>query len=587
MDYKWDLTRIFKDENDYNDSIKRVNELLERIPSYKGRILENENTLLELLDLDTKIDKLLSKIYVYSYLGFYDNMGDVKFQQYKESASSLMVKASSIKSFIVPEILSSEFTLIEEYISKNNKLELYRNTLEKLFRDKPHILSEAEEKILSDLGEIMDIPSDAYDAINNIDVSFGKIKDENNNSVELTSSNYSVFLSSKNEKVRKSAFKKKHEYYKNHINTISSLYIGQVKSDVFYSKTRKFNSVLEANLFSDNIDKKLYKSLIKATNKNTKYLKEYYKLKANSLERKLHMYDLYVNTSKVPEKKISYEEAIKIINEALKPLGEDYLNKFNYLVENRCVDVYPKDKKRSGAYQWGTYGVLPYVSLNYENNIDSVSTFAHEMGHAMHTYYSDTNQDFLYASYPIFLAEIASTVNEVLFSNYLIKNAENKDEKEYHLIDFLDKFKATVYRQVMFAEYEDIIHEKYENGESLTKDLLCETYYKLNKNHFSPAVVVDKDIQYEWSRIPHFYTSYYVYKYATGFISALIIADKIENDETFKDKYIKFLSSGNTKYPLELLNDLGIDMTDEKVLNKAFDLFNEKLELLKNIESGV
>lgn len=587
MDYKWDLTRIFKDENDYNNSIKRVNEILERIPEYKGRILENENTLFEILELDTEMDKLLSKIYVYSYLGFYDNMADVKFQQYKESASSLMVKASSVTSFMIPEILSSEFTLIEEYISKNNKLELYRKVLEKIFRDKPHVLSEKEEKILSDLGEIMDIPSDAYDAINNIDVSFGKIKDEEGKNVELTSSNYVLFLSSKNEKVRKAAFKKKHEYYKNHINTISSLYIGQVKSDVFYSKTRKFNSVLEANLFSDNIDKKLYKSLIKATNKNTKYLKEYYKLKAKSLGRKLHMYDLYVNTSKVPEKVIPYEDAIKIINEALKPLGEDYLNKFNYLVENRCIDVYPKDKKRSGAYQWGTYGVLPYVSLNYENNIDSVSTFAHEMGHAMHTYYSDTNQDFLYASYPIFLAEIASTVNEVLLSNYLIKNAENKEEKEYHLIDFLDKFKATVYRQVMFAEYEDIIHEKYENGESLTKDLLCETYYKLNKNHFSPAVTVDKDIQYEWSRIPHFYTSYYVYKYATGFISALIIADKIENDETFKDKYIKFLSSGNTKYPLELLKDLGIDMTDEKVLNKAFDLFNEKLELLKNIESGV
>lgn len=587
MDYKWDLTRIFKDENDYNNSIKRVNEILERIPEYKGRILENENTFFEILELDTEMDKLLSKIYVYSYLGFYDNMADVKFQQYKESASSLMVKASSITSFMIPEILSSEFTLIEEYISKNNKLELYRKVLEKIFRDKPHVLSEKEEKILSDLGEIMDIPSDAYDAINNIDVSFGKIKDEEGKNVELTSSNYVLFLSSKNEKVRKAAFKKKHEYYKNHINTISSLYIGQVKSDVFYSKTRKFNSVLEANLFSDNIDKKLYKSLIKATNKNSKYLKEYYKLKAKSLGRKLHMYDLYVNTSKVPEKVIPYEDAIKIINEALKPLGEDYLNKFNYLVENRCIDVYPKDKKRSGAYQWGTYGVLPYVSLNYENNIDSVSTFAHEMGHAMHTYYSDTNQDFLYASYPIFLAEIASTVNEVLLSNYLIKNAENKEEKEYHLIDFLDKFKATVYRQVMFAEYEDIIHEKYEKGESLTKDLLCETYYKLNKNHFSPAVTVDKDIQYEWSRIPHFYTSYYVYKYATGFISALIIADKIENDETFKDKYIKFLSSGNTKYPLELLKDLGIDMTDEKVLNKAFDLFNEKLELLKNIESGV
>lgn len=586
MDYKWDLTRIFKDENDYNNSISEVENLLEKIPSFKGRILENENTLFELLELETNIDKLLSKIYVYSYLGFYDNMGDVKFQEYKEKASSLMVKAGSVTSFIVPEVLSSEYGVIEEYIEKNKNLELYRYSLEKIFREKKHILSEKEEKILSDLGEIMDIPSDAYDAINNIDVSFGKIKDENGNSVELTSSNYVLFLSSKDEKVRKSAFKKKHEYYRKHINTISSLYIGQVKSDVFYSKTRKFNSVLEANLFSDNIDSKLYKNLIKITNKNTKYLKEYYRLKGKSIGKKIHMYDLYLNTSKVPEKKVSYEESIKIINDALKPLGEDYLNKFNYLVNNRCVDVYPKDKKRSGAYQWGTYGVLPYVSLNYENNIDSVSTFAHEMGHAMHTYYSDLNQDFIYASYPIFLAEIASTVNEVLLSNYFIKNAENNDEKEYHLIDFLDKFKATVYRQVMFAEFEDIIHEKYEKGEALTKDLLCEVYYKLNKNHFSGAVSVDKDIQYEWARIPHFYTSYYVYKYATGFISALIIADKLENESDFRYKYIKFLSSGNTKYPLELLNDLGIDITSEEVLNKAFELFNEKLELLKNIESG-
>ncbi len=586
MNYKWDLTRIFKDENEYNNSISEVEVLLDKILSFKGRILENENTLLELLELETNVDKLLSKIYVYSYLGFYDNMGDVKFQEYKEKASSLMVKAGSVTSFIVPEVLSSEYSVIESYIEKNKDLELYRYSLEKIFREKKHILSEKEEKILSDLGEIMDIPSDAYDAINNIDVSFGKIKDENGNNVELTSSNYVLFLSSKDEKVRKSAFKKKHEYYKNHINTISSLYIGQVKSDVFYSKTRKFNSVLEANLFSDNIDSRLYKNLIKITNKNTKYLKEYYRLKGQSIGKKIHMYDLYLNTSKVPEKKVSYEESINIINDALKPLGEDYLNKFNYLVNNRCVDVYPKDKKRSGAYQWGTYGVLPYVSLNYENNVDSVSTFAHEMGHAMHTYYSDLNQDFIYASYPIFLAEIASTVNEVLLSNYFIKNAETNDEKEYHLIDFLDKFKATVYRQVMFAEFEDIIHEKYENGEALTKDLLCEVYYKLNKNHFGGAVCVDKDIQYEWARIPHFYTSYYVYKYATGFISALIIADKLENESGFRDKYIKFLSSGNTKYPLELLSDLGIDITDEKVLNKAFELFNEKLELLKKIESG-
>lgn len=586
MDYKWDLTRIFKDENDYNNCINNINDIVCKIGSYKGRILENENVLFELLELETNLSKLVNKLYVYSYLGFYDNMGDVKFQQYKESASSIAAKVSSATSFIVPEILSSDFSLIEDYINKNSKLELYRRSLEIIFREKSHILSDKEEKILSDLGEVTDVMSDAYDSINDIDSYYGKIKNEEGENVELTSSNYSLFLTSKNDSVRKSAFKKKHDYYKKHINTISSLYIGQVKSDVFYSKTRKFNSVLEANLFSDNVDTKLYKNLIKITNKNTKYLKDYYKFKGECLGRKLHMYDLYLNTSKVPEKMVSYEESIKIINDALKPLGEEYLEKFNYLVSNRCVDVYPKDKKRSGAYQWGTYGVLPYVSLNYENNIDSVSTFAHEMGHAMHTYYSNENQDYLYAGYPIFLAEIASTVNEVLLSNYLIKNACNNDEKEYHLIDFLDKFKATVYRQVMFAEFEDIIHEKYESGESLTKDLLCEVYYRLNKNHFSPSVVVDKDIQYEWARIPHFYTSYYVYKYATGFISALVIADRLENEDGFKDKYIKFLSSGNIKYPLELLNDLGIDITDEKVLSRAFELFNEKLELLKKIGSG-
>lgn len=586
MNYKWDLTRMFKDEKEYKDTIDKVNKKLDEIIKYKGRILEDENTLYELLELDNDIDFLVSRLYVYAYLSFYDNMADVKFQQYKEECNSLYIKSASVRSFITPELLECDFSLIEDYISKNKKLEKYKVSLERMFRNKPHILSEKEEKILSDVSEIMSTPDDAFSALNNVDVKFGKIKDENGEKVELTSSNYTKFLSSKCERVRKEAFKKKHAFYKNHINTLSSLYIGQIKNDVFYSRTRKYNSVLEANLFSDNIDPKLYKTLIKITNKNTKYLKEYYKIKSSSIGKKMHMYDTYLNTSKVVEKNIKYEDAINLVNEALKPLGEDYLEKFNYLVNNRCVDVFPKDKKRSGAYQWGSYKVLPYVSLNYENNMDSVSTFAHEMGHAMHTYYSDENQDFLYAAYPIFLAEIASTVNEVLLSEYLLKNATDKDEKIYYIIEFLDKFKATVYRQVMFAEFEDIVHTYYENGNSLTKEYLCDTYLKLVKHHFSPSVIIDKDIQYEWSRIPHFYSSYYVYKYATGFISALIIADRLLNDSTFKEKYIKFLSSGGSKYPLELLKDIDIDLTDEKVINKAFELFNDKVSMLKDLESG-
>ncbi len=582
--YNWDLTRMFKSEKEYKESINEVNKLLEDIIKYKGKILDSDNNLLNVLILDEKIDLLIERLYVYSHLGYYENMGDELFQKRKEEILSLVNKSSSITSFITPELLSSSFDTVKSLISKNKKLEKYSLMLERTFRYKEHVLSESEEKLLSDMSDIMRVPRTTYDAINNIDIKLGKIRDEEGKKVELTSSNFSTFLSSRDRRVRKDAFNTEYKYYIDHINTISSLYIGEVKANAFISKVRKYNSILEMALFSDDVDVSLYKSLINATNRNTKYLKEFYKLKSKMLGYKLHMYDLYVNTSSMPDKKIPYEEGVKIVNEALKPLGEEYLERFNYLLNNRCVDVYPKDKKRSGAYQWGSYGVLPYVSLNYENDIDSVSTLAHEMGHAMHTYYSNENQDYLYAGYPIFLAEIASTVNEVLLSEFLINNTTNCSEKEYYLIEFLDKFKATVYRQAMFAEFEQIVHEKYEKGESLTKDLLCDIYYKLNKNHFSPVVKVDDSIKYEWARIPHFYTSFYVYKYATGFISAMIIADNLLHDKDFKDKYIKFLSSGNTKYPLDLLKEIGIDLTDEKVLNRAFEIFNEKVEMLKNIE---
>ncbi len=586
MNYNWDLTRMFKNDEEYNNAINEINKMLKEVSSYKGRILENENTLYNLLELTINIEMILSKVYVYSYLGFYDNMSDIKFQQYKEKSSTLNVEINKVESFIEPELLSHDFSLIEEYISKNKKLEKYRLYLTKIFRYKPHVLSEKEEKLLNSVSDLFDTSENAFSNLTNVDVDFGKIKNEDGKLVKLTSSNYNVFLSSKNESIRKSAFKKVYKFYKNHINTISALYIGNIKNDVFYCKTKKYNSSLEGSLFRDNIDSKLYKTLIKITNDNTKYLKEYYNIKSKVVGKKLHMYDTYLNISKCPDKKIKYEKAIEIINKALKPLGEDYLNKFNYLLNNRCVDVYPKDKKRSGAYQWGSYKILPYVSLNYENNMDSVSTLAHEMGHAMHTYFSDLNQDFIYASYPIFLAEIASTVNEILLSEYLLNNTNDKDEKIYYIVEFLDKFKATVYRQVMFAEFEDIVHEYYEEGNALTKDYLCNTYLNLVKNQFNPAVIIDKDIMYEWARIPHFYNSYYVYKYATGFISALIIVDKLLNDNTFKDKYINFLSSGNIKYPLDLLKDLDIDLTDEKTINRAFELFKEKVSMLNTLESG-
>lgn len=584
--YKWDLTKLFKSDDEFNNSIKEVEELLKEIVKYKGKIFESSTTLLEFLKLDTKIDILTERIYIYAYLGHYDNMASEEYLQKKEKANKIMNDSSSVRSFVTPEILSNDYEDVQKLLSENKELESYKFAFEKLFRRKEHTLSEKEELLLSKVSELYSVPKDAFNALNNVDIKLGNIKDEEGKIVELTSSNYGKFITSKNRNVRKNAFKKDNKYYGDHINTLSELYIGKVKTNSFISKIRNYNSILEMYLFSDKISTSLYETLIKITSKNTKYLKEYYKLKGKELGYKPHLYDTYVNTSVMPKKDIPYEEGIKIVNDALKVLGSDYLNEFNRLLNNNVVDVYPKKAKRSGAFEWATYGVEPYVSLNYENDIDSVSTLAHEMGHAMHSYYSNKNQDYINADYPIFLAEIASTVNEVLLSNYLIKNSKNKDEIIYYLVEFLDKFKGTVYRQTMFAEFEDIIHKKYENKEVITKELLCSTYYDLNKKYFGSSVVVDKDIEYEWSKIPHFYSSFYVYKYATGFISALLIADKLENDKTFKDKYIEFLSSGCSNYPQELLNKLGIDLSSEDVLDKAFQLFNDKVKLLSEYMNG-
>ena len=586
MDNNWDLTKIFKNNKEYNECKKEVNNITESILKYKGHIMDNSNNLYELLELDSKCDYLIEKMYVYSFLGYYDDMSNKDFINYKEEVLSLINNVSEKTSFIRPELLSSSFDKVLSFIKENNKLEKYKLSLERVFRYKKYTLSDKEERIISMSSDLLRLPDEAYSILNNVDVKFDNIKDEKGSIVPLTQSNYSVFLVSKNAKVRKNAFNKMYKFYKEHINTLSSLYIGNIKNNEFIRKVRGYDSVLSMHLYPDEISEILYNNLISITNENIKLLKDFYKYKTKKMGYKLHMYDLYVNTSKMIDKKIEYKDAIKIVNNALKPLGEDYLKKFNHLLNNRCVDVYSHKNKRSGAYEWGVYGIEPYVSLNYENNINSVSTLIHEMGHAMHTYLSDENQDYLYAGYPIFLAEIASTVNEVLLSEYLINNTDDKDEKIYYLVEFLDKFKATVYRQVMFSEFENTVHNYYEKGIALNVDVLNNLYLDLNKKHFAPVVKVDDDIKYEWARIPHFYTSFYVYKYATGFISALLIANKLLHEDNFKEKYIKFLSSGHIKSPLVLLKELGIDLEQEDTLRGAFDIFKEKLDLLKSLENG-
>ena len=580
--YKWDLSKIFKDEKEFYDAINKIKINLNKLSKYKGHILDSKNSLYEFYTLDDETGLLCDRVYVYSYLGYYDNTSDVKFQEYKEKATSIVHKYSTIVSFVIPELQSKEYEYVLKLIDGDSRFDKYRFSLENIYRFKKHVLSSEEEKLLSEVSNVFSSSHDAFVALNNTDVTFDNIKDENNKSVKLTSSNYSKYITSKDERVRKNAFSSLIKFYKKHINTISSLYLGQIKADTVCSKVRKYDSSISSSLFRDNIPVELYDTLIKCTVSNLDTLKKYYDIKSRVLGKKLHIYDTYVNISSLEEKNISFEEGVELVNKALKVLGEDYLREFNNIINSNCVDVYPKDNKRSGAYEWGTYGVSPYVSLNYENNIESVSTLAHEMGHAMHTYYSNLNQDYNNANYPIFLAEIASTVNEVLLSEYLINNTSDIDEKIYYLNEFIDKFKGTVFRQVMFATFEKEIHEKYENNEAITPSVLCDEYYKLNQLYFSPSVIVNDDIKYEWARIPHFYSSFYVYKYATGFISALVIASKLINNESgFRDKYIKFLSSGGSDYPLDILKELGIDLNDYNTINGAFDILKNKVDLLQ------
>lgn len=580
--YKWDLSKIFKDEKEFYDAINKIKTNLNKLSKYKGHILDSKNSLYEFYMLDDETSLLCDRVYVYSYLGYYDNTSDVKFQEYKEKATSIVHKYSTIVSFVIPELQSKEYEYVLKLIDGDSRFDKYRFSLENIYRFKKHVLSSEEEKLLSEVSNVFSSSHDAFVALNNTDVIFDNIKDENNKSVKLTSSNYSKYITSKDERVRKNAFSSLIKFYKKHINTISSLYLGQIKADTVCSKVRKYDSSISSSLFRDNIPVELYDTLIKCTVSNLDTLKKYYDIKSRVLGKKLHIYDTYVNISSLEEKNISFEEGVVLVNKALKVLGEDYLCEFNNIINSNCVDVYPKDNKRSGAYEWGTYGVSPYVSLNYENNIESVSTLAHEMGHAMHTYYSNLNQDYNNANYPIFLAEIASTVNEVLLSEYLINNTSDIDEKIYYLNEFIDKFKGTVFRQVMFATFEKEIHEKYENNEAITPSVLCDEYYKLNQLYFSPSVIVDDDIKYEWARIPHFYSSFYVYKYATGFISALVIASKLINNESgFRDKYIKFLSSGGSDYPLDILKELGVDLNDYNTINGAFDILRNKVQLLQ------
>ena len=584
-EYKWDLSLIL-DINKLDEYIKQINDLIDKLAGFENHILDSSDTLLEFLETDKELDLLSTKLYLYAQLDCDTNTKDAKRQALKMQTTKLFETMGNKLSFITPELLTKDLEYVKKLLEEKEELKKYNFYFEELYREKDHTLSKESEKLLSLTSPLLKGAKNAYYNLCNADSIFGEVEDDDGESVKLTESNYVNLMSSQKQTVRKNVFEEYYKFYKNHKNTLGNFYAQKIKEDFFISKARKYKSPLEMSLYADNIKPDLYTHLIKQVHKYLPLMYRYLECRRKECKLdKMHMYDMYYNPIINKDKKYTFEESKAIVREALKPLGEEYLEKLDKQFNNRWTDVYPSDGKKSGAYQWSYYGVPTYVLLNHTDDLKSVETLAHEYGHAMHTAFSCAYQDYIYHSYPIFLAEIASTVNEVLLFDYMYNHTDDKAEKKAMILDLLDRYRTTIFRQTMFAEFEMIAHEKEEDGIALTEEELSTTYYELNKLYFGEDVVSDDEIRYEWMRIPHFYTPFYVYKYATGLISAVSIVHAIlNNEEGAKEKYLKFLSSGGSDYPVEILKTAGVDIMSDKPYEDAFKYFEEKLKILESSE---
>lgn len=578
--YKWKLEDLYENKEEYDKDLIKLSELVDEFEKYKGKILENDNTLLETLLLDEKIDMLTNKLYVYANMKLHE---DTRVGVNQELAGNLDITLANINeriSFFVPELLEKDYSYVEKLIEKNDKLERFKFLLEVIFNEKDHILSKEIEALMSRTGNILSIPDNVFSNLNDADLVFGEIKDENGKNVELTKANYYIYSLSKDRRVRKEAFETLYKKYKELNNTFATIMNSNLQVSTFLTKTRKYSSPLNLYLDSNKIDENIYYDLIKTVNKNLDKMYKYMKLRKDVLKLdELHMYDMSVKLTEDSEKEYTFEDAKKIVLDALAPLGTNYIKDLENAFNSNWCDVYENRGKHSGAYSWGCYNAHPYVLLNYQSKYNDVSTLAHEMGHALHRYYSNKNQDYYYSDNAIFVAEIASTVNETLLNLYML-DKENEKMKKLIINELLDDIKNTIYRQTMFAEFELTIHNMSFNGETLNNEKLNNIYYDLIKKYHGENVICDEYIKYEWSRIPHFYTPFYVYQYATGLSIAISIATRIYNgDAEMKDKYLEFLKSGSNDYPTNLVSKMGINISES--VNSALNTFNDLIEKYK------
>ena len=585
--FKWNLEQMYKNKDEVEKDISKVKELIQKAKEYKGKLAESFENLYNALNISEQASRLLQNLYVYTHMKQHEDTRINENQGLATKTDMLATELSTATSYMVPEIIAIEEEKLKEFM-KDEKLSFYEKHIKEILREKPHTLSESEEEILAAASDITKVSEDVYDMFSFADLEFPEIEDEEGNKVKLTHSNYSVFLKSKNPRVRKDAFEAMYLVYGKYKNTFASTLYGGIKSEIFYSKIRKYKSALEASLFQDDISVDVYNNLIKAVDESLPTLNKYVDLKKMFLGlEEIHMYDLYVPLTDKFDMKITYEEAKEIILNALKPLGDEYLKLIQRAFDERWIDVYENEGKQGGAYSWGSYDSHPYILMSYKDDLNSLFTLIHELGHSMHSYYSRTTQPYIYSSYKIFVAEVASTLNELLLINYLLENSKSKEETVYLLNYYLEQFRTTVYRQTMFAEFEKITHESVESGEPLTAKEFTDIYYKLNEKYYKESCVVDEQIGLEWARIPHFYSNFYVYKYATGFSAASALSKQIlEEGKPAVERYIEFLKSGGSEYPLDQLRKAGVDMEKKESVEEALQIFKGLVDKLEKEYKG-
>lgn len=583
--YDWNLQDIFKNKNEFNKEKQELQNILKQIKKYEGKLCDTSDNLYNCYNLFEQALEKYEKIYSYGMLTYNLDMSNQEGIKLFKDVESIGTQFSVSTAFITPEITYADEDKIQNYLKNDERLNNYSRDIKDILEKKKHILSKEEESLLANYLEIFSAPENTFDILTNTEFKFGKLIDENGEEVELTDSTYTLYLKSQNQSVRKQAFNLMYKKYSEFINTIAQMYISNVKTKVTTAKLRKYNSSLEQAVENDDASIKVYNSLIEAIDENILSNHEFLKLKKKMLNLpKMHMYDLYVNPFEQGQDKITFEEAKQEVLNSLQVLGKQYINKLEEAFENRWIDVYAKPNKRGGAYSMGVYGVHPFVLTNFVNSKRDVSTIAHELGHSMHSYYSNSNQSIINSNYTIMVAEVASTVNEILLSDYQINHEQDKKKKAELIYELLEMIRATFFRQAMFAEFEKIVHEKIESGEMLSSENLNNIYYKLNQKYFGTDVEIDEQIKYEWARIPHFYSDFYVYKYATGVSAAIAIATKILNKEPeFVEKYINMLKQGCSKKSIDLLKMVDVDLESKDTYKATIEFYNKKINDLKKL----